>query len=354
MIGRPTFHHRWVLRLGGLALLAACGESQGPEAVGFDAPIVGVPGVDVFYGAYLDHGGPSDYECGFKAYPGHRGVDILLRNFRVQDSGVAVVAAAAGTVTTIRDGIFDRSSTNGSGGFGNHVVLDHGDGIQTTYGHLRSGSVRVSAGQRVGAGTQLGLVGSSGNSNWPHLHFEARSAGGVQDPFQGACNPPASMWRNQLPYQDAFQVTDAGLTDRQAITFADLLERPTSVTVFRTDTTSFLYWLNLANIRSSAVQYVLLGPAGDTVAQLSRGPITTFSVLFLTWRVPIAGVLTTPGTYRVEFLQQPAGGGSLALAHWTTFQLVSVAGPLPARAPVSAAQARSEITVWESGGERRQ
>ncbi len=55
---------------------------------------------------------------------------------------------------------------------GNHVVLDHGDGVYSLVAHLRRGSARVRPGQRVAAGDQLGEVGNSGNSSEPHLHVQ--------------------------------------------------------------------------------------------------------------------------------------------------------------------------------------
>jgi hypothetical protein len=55
---------------------------------------------------------------------------------------------------------------------GNHVVLDHGDGVFSTYAHLRRGSLRVSVGERVGAGQQLAEVGNTGNTSEPHLHVQ--------------------------------------------------------------------------------------------------------------------------------------------------------------------------------------
>lgn len=56
--------------------------------------------------------------------------------------------------------------------FGNHVVLDVGDGVHAVFAHLRRNSVRVSAGDRVTAGQQLAECGNSGNSSEPHLHFQ--------------------------------------------------------------------------------------------------------------------------------------------------------------------------------------
>jgi len=55
---------------------------------------------------------------------------------------------------------------------GNHVVVDHGDGVHSLVAHLRRGSARVMPGQRVAAGDVLGEVGSSGNTSEPHVHFQ--------------------------------------------------------------------------------------------------------------------------------------------------------------------------------------
>lgn len=55
---------------------------------------------------------------------------------------------------------------------GNSVVIDHGDGEYSFYAHLKPGSVRVTAGQRLRRSEQIGLLGSSGNSTEPHLHFQ--------------------------------------------------------------------------------------------------------------------------------------------------------------------------------------
>lgn len=56
--------------------------------------------------------------------------------------------------------------------WGNHVVIDHGNGEFSRLGHLKSGSVKVAKGQRVAAGDPLGEMGSSGSSLFPHLHYE--------------------------------------------------------------------------------------------------------------------------------------------------------------------------------------
>jgi LysM repeat protein len=85
--------------------------------------------------------------------------------------GTPVRAAASGTVIVSKSGGWN-------GGYGNYVVLDHGDGTQTLYSHLSQNNVWM--GQRVGQGETVGLVGNTGRSTGPHLHFEVR---GAPNPF---------------------------------------------------------------------------------------------------------------------------------------------------------------------------
>ncbi len=67
------------------------------------------------------------------------------------------------------------------GGYGNYVVIAHGNGFVTLYGHLSA--ISVSAGQAVGRGQVIGAEGSTGYSTGPHLHFEIRLNGVYQNPL---------------------------------------------------------------------------------------------------------------------------------------------------------------------------
>ena len=95
----------------------------------------------------------------------HEGIDIGCAY------GTANRAAAAGTV--IHSGWL--------GGYGNLVVLDHGNGLSTAYAH--ASTLLVGVGQSVAQGETVSLVGSTGNSSGPHLHFEVRVNGQAVDPL---------------------------------------------------------------------------------------------------------------------------------------------------------------------------
>ncbi|MEU4566592.1 peptidoglycan DD-metalloendopeptidase family protein [Micromonospora sp. NPDC023956] len=98
--------------------------------------------------------------------PGHLGWDIA------NSQGTPVYATAAGTVRDIRTGSYPGDPTSGplGGRTGNSVHIDHADSYFSYYGHLHR--VLVSKGQWVLAGQLIGLMGTTGNSTGPHLHFE--------------------------------------------------------------------------------------------------------------------------------------------------------------------------------------
>lgn len=96
----------------------------------------------------------------------HKGLDIGA------PKGTPIKAAASGTVTVAQYGY--------SGGYGNYVMISHGNGIQTLYGHCNS--LNVSVGQSVSQGQVIAYVGNTGNSYGNHLHLEIRVNGVAQNP----------------------------------------------------------------------------------------------------------------------------------------------------------------------------
>lgn len=96
---------------------------------------------------------------------GHPGIDIAL------SEGSGVFASDTGTVTFAGWNIY---------GYGNLIVINHGNGFETFYGHLSG--INVFPGQVVNQGNVIGAVGNTGNSSGPHIHFEIRTGGNQDDP----------------------------------------------------------------------------------------------------------------------------------------------------------------------------
>ncbi len=125
----------------------------------------------------------------------HKGID-----FR-GDRGAPIRAAAAGLVTLARRW----------GGYGNCVVIDHGGGIETRYGHMTR--FRVSEGDYVAANAFIGTVGETGRATGPHLHFEIREHGRPINPLDAfidgepAPPEPANLWEllNSWSNRDDFR-----------------------------------------------------------------------------------------------------------------------------------------------------
>ena len=91
-------------------------------------------------------------------------------------NGIDIGAARGTPVHAAADGAVIVARKNGgwNGGYGNYVVITHGNGTQTLYSHMRS--VIVSSGQPVSSGQVIGYVGATGQATGPHLHFEVRGA----------------------------------------------------------------------------------------------------------------------------------------------------------------------------------
>ena len=144
---------------GGTAL--ASGASSEAAGLGFVKPLTHA-WVSQGFGCTSFAFEPVDRAC-----PGghwHSGIDLAAAR------GTPVMATLPGVVTVI------VSPT----GYGLHVVIDHGGGLSSLYGHLDS--VVVASGDVVAAGQMIGTVGSTGNATGPHLHFEIRRDGIAEDP----------------------------------------------------------------------------------------------------------------------------------------------------------------------------
>jgi murein DD-endopeptidase MepM/ murein hydrolase activator NlpD len=158
----------------------------------------------------------ADYNGGERTYDlpsgyNHQGTDLVAWPFgwvKLALGQVEVVAAAEGRIVSKVDGNFDRECAADfeEDREANYVILAHEDGSLSVYGHLRKGSLTPKTeGHKVDQGEILGILGSSGYSGYPHLHFEVYGpTENLIDPFAGPHNHmnSESWWGEQPPYYD--------------------------------------------------------------------------------------------------------------------------------------------------------
>lgn len=132
----------------------------------------------------------------------HRGIDVLGR------AGAPVFAAAAGQVRFAGE----------RGSYGRLVEIEHVDGSRSRYAHLSASLVR--AGDVVRVGDRIGLIGSTGRSTGPHLHFELHVAGAAVDPLPcfagGSLSVAGSHYEPTKIHRSAFAEARAKLSDAEA------------------------------------------------------------------------------------------------------------------------------------------
>ena len=194
------FKMHWTVTKAALAAAVLFAGAPTAGALELSLPLSCKIGEDCFLQQYvdLDSGpGAKDYSCGTATYNGHKGTDFRVRTLLDAARGVPVLASAPGRVKGIRDGEADvliktkkQRAAIRSKECGNGVVIDHGEGWETQYCHLRRGSITVKKGQKVRQGDALGLVGYSGDAGFPQVHLSVRKDGETVDPFRGLAGGP--------------------------------------------------------------------------------------------------------------------------------------------------------------------
>ena len=297
------------------------------------APVLHLPidcriGTECYIQNYVDTD-PSpdyhDYTCGFLTYNGHKGTDFRLLDLTMMKRGVKVLAATAGIVRATRDGMPDISvKKTGNASIkgreaGNSVAIRHGNGWETQYSHLRGDSVLVRAGDHVQAGQALGLVGLSGNTEFPHLHFALRHHGKTIDPFSGhtpdGCGLPLenSRWNPAITTHLSYissGILAAGFTNHMP-TVKPLYERLEKKLSLPKNTEKIIFWVHVFGVQNGDVQQLkIIAPDGGIL-------VTKKDVLKKNQaqRVTIIGKRLNKdawpmGDYKgIYILNRPEGGG---------------------------------------------
>lgn len=283
-------------------------------------PVKCVPGVDCWVFNYVDMDTRKDkwrdFACGHLSYDRHRGVDFAVRDLAAMKQGVPVVAAAPGRVRAIRDGMDDVGFTKENRaeisklGCGNAVVLEHDNDWETSYCHMRKGSVLVKRGQSVVRGEQLGLVGMSGLAEFPHLHLGVRYKGKIVDPFVGVerrqrCRPgPAPLWDDEtlarLPYQGAM-LYNAGFASRRPFVSSVRAGTARQETLPANALKIFLFVDIRHTRRGDVMAFKIIGPGDKTLGTFERTIKQSLALNLQVVDVSSEGTWP-PGTYRGEIV----------------------------------------------------
>ncbi len=273
-------------------------------------PQAGIHGKDLFITNFTDLDANTgdtairDWDCSDYTYDGHQGHDSLIRSFREQAIGVPVFAALDGVVVDTHDGEPDMNTVWAPQNQANYVIIDHGGGYLVWYFHLKRGSVAVSRGQAVTAGTQIGLTGSSGFSNWPHLHLQTEKDGHWVEPSAGPCRTGESLWVSQLPVGRDFYVSDFSMA-RGIISISDrdswlLDEAPRTATFVKGIQTIGMH-IDLRNLPPRAPFHLrVLNPRGQVIDGIA-GTYSNTELFLLAFVTPWFTLnLDVPGTWRFQ------------------------------------------------------
>ncbi|MGL4395112.1 MAG: M23 family metallopeptidase [Hyphomicrobium sp.] len=289
--------------LAAVAVSIAPGTVKAQEAPKLSLPLKCEPHKTCFIQSYVDlDPGPGvrDFACGGATYDKHNGVDFRVLSAAAAKTGVAVLAAADGTIKALRDGVTDiflrdsKSDAIKGRECGNGVVIDHGGGWETQYCHLKQGTIAVTNGQAVQRGTRLGDVGYSGMADFAHVHLTVRRNGTVVDPFlPDAASPDAcvrngaghGLWQPEAIAPFAYrngEIIGAGFTG--AVPNLDTLETDhTAIAALSVDSPALLVFARFVNLlQGDRVRIVIDGPGGPLVEQLSE-PIERNKAVFISY-----------------------------------------------------------------------
>jgi murein DD-endopeptidase MepM/ murein hydrolase activator NlpD len=238
-------------------------------------PIACTLGFDCYIQQYFDHDpGPAakDFTCGPLSYDGHDGTDFALPTRAMMEDGISVLAAASGKVVATRDGEADFAPAIPGRDCGNGVLIDHGQGWQTQYCHLKQGSLLVSKSEKVVAGEPIGLVGQSGKASFPHVHLSVRRNGVEIDPF--APDAPVCGTAGTNLWSGDIRVETGGILDVGIATsgpdFAEIKAGLDSLNLPVTAPALIIWAYYFGPRTSDEIALTLSGPDGEVVSTRAR------------------------------------------------------------------------------------
>ena len=243
-------------------------------------PVAGQVGRDLAIPYFVDLDSSDarvDFECGRQTFNDHDGHDPYIRSFAEQEIGVPVFAVLDGVVEEVHDGEPDQNTANDPSLRSNYIRLRHNGDEVTEYVHLKRG-IPVREGDVVTAGTQIGMVGSSGPSTGPHIHFESQLAGESFEPLAGPCRAGRSYFVDPPQRSSDPLLLGATLSTKS---FSEVRPAPfdeasrTGTFVYGTQTIYFK--ADVANVGGSSTYRLLLEPPNSSRTQVaSSGTLVSF------------------------------------------------------------------------------
>ena len=264
-----------------------------------------------FIGNYVDQdtsSGLLDYNCGAVTYDGHRGVDIALYPFpfyKMDSNMVEVIAAAPGTIVDRADGNFDKNCAMNNS-TANYIIVQHADGSVALYWHMKKNTVTTKKiGDKVVLGEYLGMVGSSGSSTAPHLHFEVWAgikSNTLNDPYAGSCNKlnANSWWVTQKPYTEPGLLQVSVHSVLPVIPACPGTETPNEDNVFTAGSKATFAIFLRNETKGMAANSQILNPDGSTFTSWVHNSNSTYknSYWYMTKTLPTKnGVYTFQSTF---------------------------------------------------------
>ncbi len=275
-----------------ILLLSMLTVSHVAHAIELYLPVQCEPGVNCFIQKYVDHDTSDnyiDYRCGKLTNDGHKGTDfrVATKADINTEAGVPVLAAADGKVKAVRDGMPDKFVTEKIIKYikgrecGNGVVIDHGDEWETQYCHMKKGSILVKKDQEILAGDPIGMIGTSGLTEYPHLHFDVRKDGEVIDPFiarpvQGHCGSSgATLWEQGLAEKLVYQSTGllAAGFDAEEPAYDRILKGEQKHDHLSGEAETLYFWVYMFGLKPEHRIKMELKEPGGTVLATFRGSV---------------------------------------------------------------------------------
>ncbi len=272
-------------------------------------PAAGLTDCSYYYiGNYVDEdptAGIKDYNCGTVSYDGHHGTDICTGPYpflKMDNNMVNVIAGAPGTIVDKQDGHFDKNCAMNTD-TANYIIIQHADGSVALYWHMKKFSLTSKiVGQTVAAGEFLGVVGSSGSSTAPHLHFEVWSttlSASIKDPWAGSCNSlgGATWWAAQKPYTEPALLRAQVNSILVVLPTCPATESPNEDSCFAPGATAKFYFFLRNETIGDTVYERIVNPGGSTFTSWTHNSITNYLASYWYFNKLLP---TTPGIYTYE------------------------------------------------------